>query len=167
MNNNQGYFQSQRQRNKTLTSDNLEVTADKLCSTWQPGVTVVVPRFRYPTYILCQSNTSKDLQVESGKVEFFTIGVSVRLSDWSLHRAEQKNFTKNCLQWGLKPGPLDLQANALPTELSQHSVASLNLHGFYKVMLNWFKKWTKSNMWSGAWNKQSPLQKSPAQQIPA
>ena len=34
-----------------------------------------------------------------------------------------------------KQGPPDLQANALPTELSQHSVASLNLRGLYKVML--------------------------------
>ena len=48
--------------------------------------------------------------------EFFTIGVSVGLSDRSLHRKEQKIFVKNCPQWGLKPGPPDLQANALPTE---------------------------------------------------
>ena len=45
-------------------------------------------------------------------------------------------------------------------ELSKHSVASLNLHGLYKVVLCWFKKWTKSNMWSGPWNKQSSFQKS-------
>ena len=45
-----------------------------------------------------------------------------------------KNFVKNCPQWGLKPGPPDHEANALPAELSQHSVASLNLHGLYKVM---------------------------------
>ena len=71
--------------------------------------------------------------------EFFKIGVSVRLSDRSLHREEQKKeFVKNCPQWGWKPGPPDLQANALPTELSQHTVASLNLHGLYKVMLYWF-----------------------------
>ena len=67
--------------------------------------------------------------------EFFTIVVSVRLSDRSLHREEQQNkFVKKCPQWSLKPGPPDLQANALPTELSQHSVANLNLHGLYKVM---------------------------------
>ena len=53
--------------------------------------------------------------------EFFTIGVSVRLSDRSLHREEQKKkFIKNCPQWGLKPGPADLQANALPTELGRN-----------------------------------------------
>ena len=40
--------------------------------------------------------------------EFFTIGVSVRLSDRSLHKEEQKkNFIKICPQWGLKPGPPD------------------------------------------------------------
>ena len=53
-------------------------------------------------------------------IEFFTIGVSVRLSDRSLHREEQKKFVKNCPQWGLKPGPPDLQANALPTELGRN-----------------------------------------------
>ena len=37
-------------------------------------------------------------------------------SDRSLHRGEQKN----CPQWGLKPGPLDLHANALPTELGRN-----------------------------------------------
>ena len=68
-------------------------------------------------------------------IEFFTIGISVRLPDRSLHREEQKKIVKNCPQWGLKPGPLDLQANALLAELSQHSVASLNLQGLYKVML--------------------------------
>ena len=67
-------------------------------------------------------------------------------------RKSKKQFVKNFPQWSLKPGLPDLQANALPTELSQHSVASLNLHSLYKVMLYWFQKWTKSNMWSGAWN---------------
>ena len=59
-------------------------------------------------------------RIGSRTIEFFTIGVSVRLSDRSLHREEQKNFVKNCPQWGLKPGPLDLQANALPTELGRN-----------------------------------------------
>ena len=63
------------------------------------------------------------------------ICVSVRLSDRSLHREEQKKFVKNCPQLGLNPWPLDHHANALPTELSQHSVASLKLHGLHKVML--------------------------------
>ena len=60
------------------------------------------------------------------------IGVSVRLSDRSLNREEQKKIVKNCPQWDLKPGPPDHQANTLPTELSQHSVARLNLHGLCK-----------------------------------
>ena len=53
-------------------------------------------------------------------IEFFTIGVSVRLSDRSLHREDQKKFIKNCPEWGLKPGPPDLQANALPIELGRN-----------------------------------------------
>ena len=47
-------------------------------------------------------------------------------SDRSLHSEEQKKkkFVKNCPQWGLKPGPLDLQANALPTELGRNLLDS-------------------------------------------
>ena len=48
------------------------------------------------------------------------IGVSVRLSDRSLHREEQNKFRQKLPQWGLKPGPPDLQANALPTELGRN-----------------------------------------------
>ena len=65
-------------------------------------------------------------------IEFFTIGVSVRLSNRFNVTQNKINFVKNCPQWGWKPGPPDLQASALPTELSQHSVASLNLHCFIK-----------------------------------
>ena len=61
--------------------------------------------------------------------------VSVRLSDRSLHMEEQTKFIKNHPQYGWNPGPLDHHSNALPTQLSQHSVASLNLHGLCKVML--------------------------------
>ena len=61
--------------------------------------------------------------------EFFTVGVSVRLSDRSLHREEQKKFRQKLPQWGLKPGPPDLQANALPTELGR------NLLG--RIFLKW------------------------------
>ena len=51
--------------------------------------------------------------------QFFTIGVSDYLTD--LYTGKSKNkFFKNCPQWGLKPGPLDLQANALPTELGRN-----------------------------------------------
>ena len=33
----------------------------------------------------------------------------------------KKTFVKNCPQWGLKPGPLDPEANVLPTELGRRS----------------------------------------------
>ena len=77
-------------------------------------------------------------------VEFFTIGVSVTLSDISLHREEQKKFVKNCPQWGWKPGCLDLQANALPTELGR------NLLG--RRFLKWalFVSYTTSHV--GLWS---------------
>ena len=78
--------------------------------------------------------------------EFFTIGVSVRLSDRFNVTQNKINFVKNFPQWGWEPGPPDLQASALPTELSQHSVASLNLHCLYKGML----------CWSCSRNEQSP-----------
>ena len=52
-------------------------------------------------------------------IRFFTIRVSVRLSDRSLHREEQKkNSSKIAPQWGLKPGPLDHHSNALLTVLA-------------------------------------------------
>ena len=51
-------------------------------------------------------------------------------------RGKIKNFPHS----GFNPQPPDLHSNALPTELSQHSVASLSLHGLYKVMLYWFQK---------------------------
>ena len=46
-----------------------------------------------------------------------------------------KKQNKNCPQSLLNPQPPDLHSNALPTQLSQHSVASLNLHGLCKVVL--------------------------------
>ena len=56
----------------------------------------------------------------SGSIEFFTIGVSVRLSDKSLHREEQNKIRQKLPAVGLKPGPPDLQDNALPTELGRN-----------------------------------------------
>ena len=68
-----------------------------------------------------KSETLKSTLLEIvGKFEFLTIGAPVRLSDRSLHREEQKKFVKNCPQWGLKSGPPNLQANALPTELGSN-----------------------------------------------
>ena len=69
--------------------------------------------------------------------EVLTLGVSVRLSDRFKVTQNKINFVKNCPQGGrgLNPQPPDHDSNALTTELSQHSVASLFLHGLYKVML--------------------------------
>ena len=101
---------------------------------------------QYPTslkHIMLQQTMGRNLLGKSKEflwtltIEFFTIGVSVRLSDRFNVTQNKINFVKKCPQWGWKPGPLDLQASALPTELCQHSVASLNLHCLYKVMLYW------------------------------
>ena len=66
----------------------------------------------------CDCNSPDSLI--NGIIEFFMIGVSVGLSDRSLHRDEEKNFVKKCPQWGWKPGPPDLQENSLPTELGRN-----------------------------------------------
>ena len=71
---------------------------------------------------------------------FFTIRksdafLSVYLTDLDSRFWTKTNFNKICLQWGLNLQPSDHHSYALPTELSQHSVASLNLHGLFKVML--------------------------------
>ena len=81
-------------------------------------------------------------------------------------RGAKKKSSQNCPQWVLKPRPPDHQANALPTELSQHSVAILDLHGLYKVIALLILEMNKVQhvKWC---MKQSSLQKSPAQQIPA
>ena len=75
------------------------------------------------SYFAYLTSLAADVTCQSS---FSTIGVSVRLSDRSLHREEQKKFVKNCPQLGLNPRSLDHHANALSIELSQHSVASLN-----------------------------------------
>ena len=54
--------------------------------------------------------------------------LSEYLTDFYTREEQKKKIIKNCPQWVLKTWPLD-QANALPTELRQHSVARLNLHG--------------------------------------
>ena len=61
------------------------------------------------------------------------------LSDYlinlKLHRTK-KNFIKNCPQWGLNSQPTDHDSNALTTEISQHSVVSLNLHALLILEMN-------------------------------
>ena len=42
------------------------------------------------------------------------------LSDYLYTGKSKKKFVKSCPQWGWKPGPPDLQANALPTELGRN-----------------------------------------------
>ena len=59
---------------------------------------------------------SSSICVEIG---FFTIRVSVRLSDRSSYREEQKKFVKNCPQLGLNPGPLIHHSNVLLTVLGR------------------------------------------------
>ena len=70
------------------------------------------------------------------------IGISVRLSDRSLHREGQKKFVKNCPQWGLKPGPLDHEANALPTELGRISVGQEISEVSLVCFMHHFTCWT-------------------------
>ena len=62
----------------------------------------------------------KTLQCETSTIEFFTIRVSVILSDRSKVIQIKINFVKNCLQWGWNHGPLDHDSNALPTELGRN-----------------------------------------------
>ena len=75
-------------------------------------------------------------------LEFFTIGIPVRLSDRSLHREGQTFFFKNCPQWGLKPGPPDHQANALPTELGSRSVGQEISEVSLVCFMHHFTCWT-------------------------
>ena len=57
-------------------------------------------------------------------IEFFTMRISVRLSDRSTQH--KINFVKNCPQWGLNSQPPDLQSHALPTMLSHYLVVGVN-----------------------------------------
>ena len=51
---------------------------------------------------------------------FFTIHISVRLSDRSKIIQHKINFVKNCSQWGLNSQPLDHQSGVLTTELARN-----------------------------------------------
>ena len=74
------------------------------------------------THIDSVCTNSKKCTSRVFAIEFFTIGVSVRFSDRSLHREEQKKIRQKLPP--VKPGPLDLQANALPTELGRNLLGS-------------------------------------------
>ena len=79
------------------------------------------------------------------------IHVSVRLSDRSYTHEKSKKYLSKSPQWELNPEPLDHQANTLRTELTQHSVASLNLQGLYKVII--LEMTSSSKCKVRAWNK--------------
>ena len=72
--------------------------------------------------------------------EFFFISLFSAKSWQNPASIDREEQNKKLPPVGIEPQPPDLHSNALPTELSQHSVASLNLHGLYKVMLYWFQK---------------------------
>ena len=106
-------------------------------------------KFTIPKYFRCCS--LQNLCFESENILRYFRTIFHEHSNWVFHdrlfcqiisqilaQGRAKKFVKNCPQWSLKPGPADLQANAVPTEISQHSVPSLNLHSLYKVMLYWF-----------------------------
>ena len=54
---------------------------------------------------------------------FFTIRISVRLSDRSLHGEEQKKNSSKIAQSGLNPGPLDHHSNDQLTVLDRYVLA--------------------------------------------
>ena len=53
-------------------------------------------------------------------IEFFTIRISVTLSDRSEVTQHKINFVKNHPQWGLNSQPTDHQSHALPTVLARN-----------------------------------------------
>ena len=58
--------------------------------------------------------------INTQSIEFFTIRISVRLSDRFKVTQHKLNFVKNCPQWGLKSQPPDHQSDALITELARN-----------------------------------------------
>ena len=78
-------------------------------------------------------------------------------------KEEQKKIRQKFPQWGWNPGPPDHETNAWPTELSQHSVASLNLHGLFKSCSIDSRNEVQHVKW--CMKQTSSLQKSPAQWI--
>ena len=59
-------------------------------------------------------------------IEFFTIRISLRLSDRSKVAQNKINFVKNLPQLDLNSQPSDHHSNALPTELSHYLVVGVN-----------------------------------------
>ena len=74
--------------------------------------------------------------------EFFTIGVSVRLSDRSLHREEKKNFVKNCPQWGLETRTSGSSGQCLTNWAKQESVGQEISEVSFACFMHHFTCWT-------------------------
>jgi hypothetical protein len=55
--------------------------------------------------------------------------LSLLLSLSTTHHAGQKSTKNDCLDRGSNTGPLDLQSNALPTELSKQVASITAKHG--------------------------------------
>ena len=59
-------------------------------------------------------------------LEFFTLRISIRLSDRSYVTQNKINFVKNCPQWGLNSQCPDHKSTALSTVLIHYLVVSVN-----------------------------------------
>ena len=72
------------------------------------------------------------------------------LAEWSTSgKTRSGTWLSSEVNWQ----PLDHHYKVLPTVLSHNLVVCVNHEGLCKYTLYWFQKWTRSNMWSGAWNK--------------
>ena len=72
--------------------------------------------------------------------EFFTIGISVRLSDRSKVTQNKINFIKNCPQWGLNSQLPDHQSHALPTVLGRNLLEISEVS--FLLFMHHFTCWT-------------------------
>ena len=66
------------------------------------------------TTTVCAASTALQPYLNKFSFEFFTIHVSVRLSDRSEVTQHKINFVKICSQWGLNSQPPDHHSHALP-----------------------------------------------------
>ena len=72
-------------------------------------------------YILCRTvHTAPGPGMVPDQFGFFTIRISVRLSDRFKVTQHKINFVKNCPEWGLNSQSLDHQSGALTTELARN-----------------------------------------------
>ena len=85
-----------------------------------------VPLTGFPKLSITQMVTEVCSSIVSQSTEFFTIHVSVRLSDRSKVTQSKINFVKNCPQGGLNSQPPDHQSTALSTVQSHYLVVLVN-----------------------------------------